>query len=170
MMYTTLRKLALPLLVVLMLAGLGLALLYKPRVPDVTYSTLEGQTGNFRQLAGKVVLVNFWATTCPGCIAEMPELIKTYHEYHKKGFEIIAVAMAYDPPSHVANYARKQQLPFPIALDTDGALARAFDDVKLTPTAFIIDKEGHVVRSVVGTLDFTALRHYLDQELGRAGG
>lgn len=165
-----LRKLTLPLLIALILVGLGFTVLHKNRVPDITYSTLDGHTGNFRQFTGKVVLVNFWATTCPGCIAEMPSLVETYRQYHAKGFTIVAVAMAYDPPSQVAHYARKQQLPFTVALDPDGGVARAFGDVKLTPTAFIIDKQGNIVRSVVGELDFTALRHYLDQELGGAGG
>lgn len=161
------------LLIALLVAGLLAALLFslqsKPGAPQTVFTTLSGQQISTEQLRGKVVLVNFWATTCTGCIAEMPHLIETYRRYQPKGLEIVAVAMAYDPPAHVANYAEKNKLPFPVALDIDGRIAAAFNDVKLTPTAFIIDQQGHIVRNVVGELDFNALHQYLDQALGRAG-
>jgi peroxiredoxin len=161
-----LRNILIPLALAALLGVLALTVTNKNSAPEVRFTTLSGQQIDMQQLRGKMVLVNFWATTCPGCIAEMPKLIETYNRYHKQGFELVAVAMAYDPPSHVATYAKKNALPFPIALDLQGELALAFDDVKLTPTAFIIDKEGKVVRHVIGELDFKSLHDLLDEQLG----
>lgn len=163
------RKILIPLLAILLAGLLVFAATRKAEVPDVRFTTLQGRQLTMQQLRGKVVLVNFWATTCPGCIAEMPGLIDTYQRYRERGFEVVAVAMSYDPPNQVDNYARAQQLPFPVALDIQGSLAAAFNDVKLTPTAFIIDKRGRIVRNIVGELDFNSLHAMLDQELGRPG-
>lgn len=161
------RKLLIPLILIALIGALVYFVSDKDQAPDVKFTTITGQEIDMQALRGKVVLVNFWATTCSGCIAEMPKLIETYNRYHKQGFELVAVAMAYDPPSHVANYAQKNGLPFPVALDLQGELATAFNDVKLTPTAFVIDKDGRIVRNVVGELDFGALHAMLDEQLGR---
>lgn len=164
-----LKKLLLPILLTTLLIALGYTLTQKPHAPEVQFTTITGQPMQLSQLRGKMVLVNFWATTCPGCIAEMPKLVETYKLRHAQGFELIAVAMSYDAPDQVMNYASKHALPFPITHDSDGKLAQAFDDVKLTPTSILIDKQGHIVRTVVGEMDFAALNHQLEQELGRAG-
>ena len=162
-------KLAKPLLVaaaVLAIAGaLVYALMEKPAAPASTFTTLEGKTITLDQLRGKIVLVNFWATSCPGCVKEMPDLIQTYNQYKDRGFEIVAVAMSYDPPNYVANFAKTRQLPFPVALDVNGAHAHAFGDVQLTPTSFIIGKDGRIVEQKLGDLDFNKLKAMLDKEL-----
>ncbi|MHB1215517.1 MAG: peroxiredoxin family protein [Thiobacillus sp.] len=159
-------KPALIALVVLAIAGaLVYALLDKPGAPAATFTTLEGKSIVLDELRGKVVLVNFWATSCPGCIKEMPDLVETYKQYRDRGFEIIAVAMSYDPPNYVLNFAQTRQLPFPVALDVDGAHARAFGNVQLTPTAFIIGKDGRILEQKLGELDFVKLRALLDKEL-----
>lgn len=164
-----LKKLAIPLLIMLLLGALGYALTQKNHAPQVAFTTLTGQPIQLESLQGKMVLINFWATTCPGCIAEMPKLIETYRRHQPQGFELIAVAMAYDPSDQVQAYATKNALPFPVVLDKDGTVARDFGDIKLTPTAILIDKQGNIVRTVVGELDFPALNQQLEQELGRAG-
>lgn len=161
------RKLLIPLILVALIGALVYFVSDKDQAPDVKFTTLTGQEITLQELRGKIVLVNFWATTCSGCIAEMPHLIETYNRYHKAGFELVAVAMEYDPPNHVANYAEKNKLPFPVALDLQGEAAAAFNDVKLTPTAFVIDQNGRIVRNVVGELDFKALHAMLDEQLGR---
>ena len=161
-------KFAKPLLVVVVLAivgALAYTLLQKPAAPAVTFTTLEGKPIALEALRGKVVLVNFWATSCPGCIKEMPGMIETYQQYKNKGFEIVAVAMSYDPPNYVLNFVQTRQLPFPVALDVDGAHARAFGNVQLTPTSFIIGKDGAVLEQKIGELDFVKLKALLDKEL-----
>ena len=161
-------KFAKPLIVVVVLAivgALAYTLLQKPAAPAVTFTTLEGKPIALEGLRGKVVLVNFWATSCPGCIKEMPGMVETYNQYKNKGFEIVAVAMSYDPPNYVLNFVQTRQLPFPVALDIDGAHARAFGNVQLTPTSFIIGKDGAVLEQKIGELDFVKLKALLDQEL-----
>ena len=161
------RKLLIPLVLLALVGALVFFVSDKNQAPDVKFTTLSGQEINMQDLRGKIVLVNFWATTCPGCIQEMPELIDTYNRYRERGFEVVAVAMAYDPPSQVANYTRKNNLPFPVALDLQGDIAAAFNDVKLTPTSYVVDQQGRIVRNVVGVLDFKALHSMLDEQLGR---
>lgn len=163
----TKRKFIIPVIVLGLLAALALALMQKPKAPDVTFTTLEGKTISLAALEGKVVLVNFWATDCPGCIAEMPELIKTYNEYKPKGFEVIAVAMYYDPPSHVLTYTKNNALPFPVMHDGYGEIASKFGNVQLTPTAFILDKQGNIISKVIGELDFPALHQLLNESLAK---
>src|SRR5690606_26153841 len=70
--------------------------------PEVNFTTLDGREINLADLRGQPVLVTFWATTCPGCVAEIPHLKNLYSELGPQGMELIAVAMSYDPPEQVA--------------------------------------------------------------------
>lgn len=159
-------KPALIAVAVLAIAGaLFYALMDKPSAPAATFTTLDGKPIVLEELRGKVVLVNFWATSCPGCIKEMPGMVETYKRYKDRGFEIVAVAMRYDPPNYVLNFVQMRQLPFPVALDVDGAHARAFGNVQLTPTSFIIGKDGRILEQKLGELDFVKLNALLDREL-----
>ena len=159
-------KPALIAVAVLAIAGaLFFALMDRPGAPAVTFTTLEGKPIVLDELRGKVVLVNFWATSCPGCIKEMPDMVESYKLYRDRGFEIIAVAMSYDPPNYVLNFVQTRQLPFPVALDVDGAHARAFGNVQLTPTSFIIGKDGRILEQKLGELDFVRLNALLEREL-----
>lgn len=145
----------------------GFALLNAERAaPQVTFVSLQGKRITTDDLRGKVVLVNFWATDCVICIKEMPQITATYDKYRERGFETIAVAMKYDPPNYVLNYVEKTRLPFTVALDPLGELARAFGDVKLTPTTFIIDKRGNLAARIVGEPDFVRLHALLEEKLG----
>jgi peroxiredoxin len=137
----------------------------KPAAPQVTFVSLKGEKITTASLRGKVVLVNFWATDCVICIREMPQITATYQKYRAQGFETIAVAMKYDPPNYVLAYNEKNRLPFKVALDPMGELAQAFGEVKLTPTTFIIDKQGVLVQRIVGEPDFAKLHQLLEEKL-----
>ncbi|MFZ3041643.1 MAG: TlpA disulfide reductase family protein [Thiobacillus sp.] len=162
-------KFAKPALIAVAVLAIAGALFYavmdRPGAPAVTFTTLEGKPIVLDELRGKVVLVNFWATSCPGCIKEMPDMVESYKLYRDRGFEIIAVAMSYDPPNYVLNFVQTRQLPFPVALDVDGAHARAFGNVQLTPTSFIIGKDGRILEQKLGELDFVRLNALLEREL-----
>lgn len=159
------KRIAAAVFVLTLAAGVVAVLVQKPTAPAVTFTTLNGKEIPLSALRGKVVLVNFWATSCPGCVQEMPELAQTYREYHRHGFEIVAVAMSYDPPQYVLNYTQKVNLPFLVALDRTGSIAKAFGNVQLTPTSFVIDKGGHVVQRTVGNMDFGKLHALIEREL-----
>ena len=133
--------------------------------PEVQFNTLKGERINTSDLRGKVVLVNFWATDCVPCVHEMPALSATYRKFESRGFETIAVAMRHDPPNFVVNYTEKNALPFKVALDVNGDLAQRFGNVTLTPTTFIIAKDGRIVKQFLGEPDFEALHALLEKEL-----
>jgi peroxiredoxin len=136
----------------------------KPLAPDVGYTGLDGRGARLSDLRGKVVLVNFWATTCAVCVREMPQIVATHRKYQGPAFDTLAVAMAYDPPARVVNFAHTRQLPFTVAIDNLGEIARGFGDVPATPTTVLLNKRGEVVRRIVGEPDFPAL-HRLIEEL-----
>jgi peroxiredoxin len=133
--------------------------------PSVTFTALDGQTFTSESLKGRVVMVNFWATSCVTCIKEMPQMTETYNKYKDQGLEFVAVAMSYDPPNYVLNYAQTRKLPFKVALDPQGELAKSFGDVKLTPTTYVIDKEGNIIKRYVGEPEFTQLHKLLEKAL-----
>lgn len=141
------------------------SLFAKKSAPDVTFSSLNGEQISMESLRGNVVLVNFWATSCVTCIKEMPQLVETYDKYKEQGLRTIAVAMSYDPPNYVINYAKTRGLPFTVALDTQGKVAHSFDEVKLTPTTYVVDKNGHIIKRYVGEPDFAALHQLIEKAL-----
>jgi peroxiredoxin len=132
--------------------------------PESTFVLLDGSKINTASLKGKVTLVNFWATSCTTCVAEMPKIIATYDKYKTKGFDTVAVAMSYDPPAYVVNYVETRKLPFKVAIDNTGAVAKAWDEVRLTPTTYIVNKQGMIVKRYVGEPDFAEL-HVLIEKL-----
>ncbi len=143
----------------------ALSLFKKESAPAVSFKTINGEQIALESLRGKVVMVNFWATSCTTCVAEMPEMVATYNKYADKGLEFVAVAMSYDPPNYVLNYAETRQLPFKVALDTDGSAAKSFGDVKLTPTTFVIGKDGSILKRYVGIPEFASMHKLIEQAL-----
>ncbi|MFW5910327.1 MAG: peroxiredoxin family protein [Thiohalospira sp.] len=131
------------------------------RAPDVTVETLEGKQLELADLRGQPVLVNFWATDCPGCIEEMPHLKELYTDLSDDGLQMVAIAMSYDDPEADRQLAERRDLPWRITHDADGSLAKAFGDVNLTPTTFLIDPEGRIVQETIGVLDMERLRERL---------
>ena len=125
--------------------------------PTVQYTLLDGQRLSSAQFKGQVVLVNFWATSCSTCVAEMPQIMATHEKFKAQGFQTLAVAMSYDPPAYVASFAETRKLPFGVAIDNTGDIARSFGQVQLTPTTFLINKRGEIVKRYVGAPDFAAL-------------
>ncbi len=136
--------------------------------PRVAYTLLDGSQTSTDALRGKVVLVNFWATDCVTCVKEMPEIVATHQKFKGRGYETVAVAMSYDPPAYVINYAETRKLPFAVAIDNTGAIAKSFGEVRLTPTSVLIDKHGRIVKRYVGEPDFAALHALVEKLLAEA--
>ncbi|MBX2836019.1 MAG: TlpA family protein disulfide reductase [Gammaproteobacteria bacterium] len=132
--------------------------------PDVQFRTLQGEVLSLRAM-GTPVLVNFWSTSCTICIAEMPELVALYNDYQPKGFELIGVALPSDRPDQVLKLSQDKALPYPIAIDIDGEVIKAFEPVRATPTTFLIAPDGTVVSRHVGRVNITKLRAAIDELL-----
>lgn len=133
--------------------------------PQSTFVLLDGSRESTADFHGKVTLVNFWATSCTTCIAEMPQIVATYDQFKGKGFDTVAVAMSYDQPSYVVNYSETRKLPFKVAIDNTGAVAKAWGDVQLTPTSYLVDKHGEIVKRYVGAPDFAELHQLIEKLL-----
>ena len=147
---------------------LGTALLYSTsssKAPEATFVLLDGSLRTANDFRGKVTLVNFWATSCATCVAEMPMIVRAHEKYRSRGYETLAVAMSYDPTSYVVNFASTRKLPFAVALDNTGAAAKAWGDVKVTPTTFVVNKRGNIVKRYVGKPNFDELDKLIEELL-----
>jgi peroxiredoxin len=168
-MMPTLFSRRLSLTALLLAAVLGLAgCAAGDDAPASRFVLLDGSTTTTADLNGKVTLVNFWATTCVTCVKEMPSIVSTHEKFKGKGYETIAVAMSYDQPAWVLNYAQTRRLPFKVALDNTGEIAKSWGDVKLTPTTYLVDKQGRIVKRFVGEPDFAALHKLIEELLAKA--
>jgi len=136
--------------------------------PQTSFVLLDGSTRTTADLQGKVTLVNFWATSCTTCVAEMPEITATYEKYKSRGFDTLAVAMSYDPPAYVVNFAQTRSLPFQVAIDNTGTAAKAWGDVQLTPTTYLVNKRGEIVKRYIGSPDFADLHKLIEKLLTEA--
>jgi peroxiredoxin len=161
---STIHRIAIALIVVAIACVGFFAFRGQQRVPDATFTLLSGQKISTADLKGKVYLVNFWATSCTTCMHEMPQMIQTYNRFKGEGLEFVAVAMNYDAPMYVMNYAQTRQLPFKVAMD-DGSAAQKFGNVQLTPTTFVVDRNGHILKRYVGEPQFAELDKLLQKAL-----
>ena len=153
---------ALALAMVMGLAGCGGG---AQTAPNSTFVLLDGSKKTTADFKGKVTLVNFWATSCVTCVAEMPKLVATHNKYQAQGYDTLAVAMSYDPPSYVVNFTETRKLPFKVAIDNTGAVAQAWGYVLLTPTTYLVNKRGEIVKQYVGEPDFAALHQLIEKLL-----
>ena len=167
---TGMKRVLTGVLVVALLAG-GAAVVLgsgNAAAPNSTFVLLDGSRQTTADMKGHVTLVNFWATSCVTCIGEMPKVISTYEKYKGRGYDTLAVAMSYDPPSYVVNYAQTRNLPFKVAIDNTGAVARSWGDVQLTPTTYLVNKHGEIVKRYVGEPDFVELHKLIEKLLAEA--
>jgi len=145
-----LRKISLLLLFLFFTAGTLMA----KDAPDFKLTSLDGKEVSFSDYKGKVVLVNFWATWCPPCLAEMPDLNKLYTDYKGKGLQILGLTIssrAKDIPKKV----KQSGVTYPILLDAEPVAAK-FGGFGAIPQTFIIDKKGKIVHSITGARSYKA--------------
>ena len=126
--------------------------------PNISLNIIDGRKIEIDSLKGNPLLITFWSTTCSTCIKEMPHLVELYKQLNKDGLEIIGIAMPYDPPNRVLELTRKRALPYPIALDIEGFASKAFGNVEVTPTSFLIDAYGNIIQQKTGEMDIEQLR------------
>jgi thiol-disulfide isomerase/thioredoxin len=131
---------------------LTLRLLSSPTpVPSFTFHDLDGRAISSESLRGKVTIVNFWATWCPPCRAEIPDLIALQNKYHDQ-LQIIGVSQDETGPELVRKFAAEQRMNYPIVMSTP-ELERIFTGIYALPTSFIIDRNAQIVQKHVGMLN-----------------
>ncbi len=124
----------------------------KQGLPDTTFTDLDGKTHAWQDYKGKPLLVIFWATDCPACVQELPELKAIYNAYSPKGLGVVSVALAHDRPEHLLAMRIEKQIPYTISWDKTGELSEAFDNVRVTPTHFLFSAEGDIVMRKIGSV------------------
>lgn len=118
-----------------------------PAAPDFTLQTLDGDTVSLSDYEGeKVVLLDFWATTCDPCLAEMPELVQIYKDKKEQGFEILAITI--DGPNtlpQVSQVVKNKGMIFPILLDQETEVMDRYNPKGQLPFTVVIDRKGSIV-------------------------
>jgi thiol-disulfide isomerase/thioredoxin len=130
------------------------AALRPSQAPEARFNTLAGEHFSTSDLRGKVVLVNFWATWCEPCVAEMPALQALRDALAPNGFEVLGVNFQ-EGPTRIDAFVRKTGISFPVVRDTDGAVVRAWN-ARVFPSSFVVDREGRVRYVMVGEGDWTS--------------
>tara|TARA_R110002049_G_scaffold76940_3_gene197241 strand:- start:84 stop:590 length:507 start_codon:yes stop_codon:yes gene_type:complete len=133
--------------------------------PELSFTDIDGQQHSLNQYLGKPILLTFWATDCPGCIQEMPDLVTLYNQYSEQGLIMIEVAMAHDSLDHIKAMRDERKLPFIITWDNKAEIASAFDNIRVTPTHFLIAPEGEITMRKIGNINLDSMHEKL-QNMG----
>ena len=121
------------------------------KAPSLTLRSVEGRSLRLSDYKGKVVLLNFWATWCPPCRAEMPDLVKLQRDYARQGLRVIGVTYPPETISEVRRFARSLGVNYPVALGTK-ATKRLFARTETLPITVVIDRDGNVRDTIEGIL------------------
>jgi peroxiredoxin len=133
-------------------AGLSAQLAENSPAPAFTLKDLAGKTITLDALRGKVVVLNFWATWCPPCRAEIPDFVEFYKENKAKGLEIVGVSVDTNTASQVAGFVQQNKIPYPVTMFTQ-KIVDSYGPIDAIPTTFVIDKTGRVRHVQVGMMD-----------------
>jgi len=126
-------------------------------IPPVTMTFLDGSKPSLADYRGKVVLGVFWSVSCVTCAEEIPHLNALYNKYKNSNFAVIGFDMPYDRPDWTIKFIKERSIQYPVSLDINGDIARAFGGVQATPTTVLIDKQGRVVWKRLGRTNFAKL-------------
>lgn len=124
------------------------------KAPDFTLRDINNRPFNLSSLRGKVVILNFWATWCPPCRAEMPPLNNLYREMRNKGLEVVAISTDRSS-SVIKDYISKNPIDFTVLIDTDNKVSRQFKVFSI-PTTFLIDRNGIIIERYLGEENWTS--------------
>lgn len=119
--------------------------------PALVLKDLRGRALRLSDYKGKVVVLNFWATWCPPCRAEMPDLIKMQREYRSRGLQVVGITYPPEEIAQVRQFVRKLGVNYPIALGTKETKT-LFDETETLPLTIVIDREGKVRERIEGIL------------------
>jgi peroxiredoxin len=129
------------------------------KAPDFAFTTLDDQNHSLKDYRGKMVILNFWATWCPPCKEEIPEMQRFYKEYHSENVEILAVNLTYaeTKPGKIKEFAKNYGITFPIPLDQKNTIGKQFHAVSI-PTSYFIDKKGIIRKMHIGPMDYDFIK------------
>lgn len=132
------------------------------QAPDFELKTLDGKQAKLSDYRGKKVILNFWATWCPPCRAEIPDMEKFYSSYKDKGIVILGVNLTQTEKSQsdVGDFAKSYGITYPVVLDAENSVAGVYQ-VSAIPTSYIIDSQGIISEKVVGPMDFETMKDML---------
>jgi len=130
------------------------------KAPQFALKDLNGRIVRLSDYKGKVVLINFWATWCPPCRAEMPDLVRLQREHGKEGLQIIGITYPPERRARVRRFARDLKVNYPIILGTREIKARFSSDETL-PLTIVINRDGKVIEIISGIL----LREEFDEKI-----
>jgi thiol-disulfide isomerase/thioredoxin len=128
----------------------NLATTGKP-APAWKLKDLEGKEVSSAEFKGKVVVVDFWATWCPPCVAEIPGYIELQKKYGPQGFVIVGVSLDQKGPEHVKKFAESKGMNYPLVMGDD-EVAAAFGGIEAIPTTFLINRTGQIVHQKTGAM------------------
>jgi peroxiredoxin len=134
---------------------LGIQRLEGTQAPDFTLEDINGQALSLSEFKGKVIFLNFWATWCHPCKAEMPAMEQLYRKFKKKGLVVIAVNH-YEKKGNVMRFIDEGGYTFPVPLDREGVLSSKYK-VRFLPITFIVDRAGKLAGQVVGMRQWDSL-------------
>jgi len=148
------------------LAGTGALPLEGQPAPDFTLKTLDGSTVTLSQLQGQPVLINFWASWCEPCRAEMPEIVRAYEAHKADGLVVLAINMTFqDSLPEAQAFVKEFHMPFPALLEDTGAIARDAYRLPVLPMSFFIDRKGVIVHRQIGAMNGNQIDTYVGEIL-----
>lgn len=133
------------------------------KAPDFALKTLDGKEMKLSDMAGKKVILNFWATWCPPCKAEMPHMQEFYEEQKDSGIEILAVNLttAEKNSDDIGAFLKDYGLTFPVILDSLGEVGQTYSALTI-PTSYIVDSSGIIRKKIVGPMDKEMMQELMD--------
>lgn len=130
------------------------------KAADFSLKDLDGRMVRLSHFKGKVVLVNFWATGCPACRAEIPDFIAMHKKYKSKGFEIISISLD-DATTSVgkkilADFVKKAGITYPVLIGNN-AVCKDYGGIYYIPASFLVDSKGNIIKRYIGELKMDVL-------------
>ncbi len=132
------------------------------KAPEFTLKELRGTMISLSTYKGKIIFLNFWATWCPPCRAEIPGFIEIFNEYKEKGLQIIGVSVDEISPEKVLEFVNEYRVNYPVVMGTP-ELYSSYKPGRAIPVTFIIDKEGMIRHKHIGYMDKDTLKNYFNQ-------
>ncbi len=122
------------------------------KAPNFSLKMSDGKTIELKKLQGRVVVVNFWATWCGPCKAEIPGFLEVYQQYKSKGLEIVGISLDQEGWKPVKPFIDRYKITYPVVVG-DAKLAEAYGGIDAIPTTFIVDKKGNIAKRHIGYMD-----------------